>query len=129
VGNILPEHRLAQEEVFGPLLAVMKVETFDQALEWANSTRFALTGGVFSRSPRHLDEAKKRFQVGNLYLNRHITGALVGRQPFGGFKMSGLGTKAGGEEYLLHFMDPRVVTENTARRGFSPDLLQEENRP
>jgi RHH-type proline utilization regulon transcriptional repressor/proline dehydrogenase/delta 1-pyrroline-5-carboxylate dehydrogenase len=78
---------------------------------------------VFSRNPRHLDEAKKKFQAGNLYLNRHITGALVGRQPFGGFKMSGLGTKAGGEEYLLHFMDPRVVTENTARRGFSPDLL------
>jgi RHH-type proline utilization regulon transcriptional repressor/proline dehydrogenase/delta 1-pyrroline-5-carboxylate dehydrogenase len=123
VGDIRPEHRLAQEEIFGPVLAVMKVATFDQALEWANSTRFALTGGVFSRSPAHLDEARKRFQVGNLYLNRHITGALVGRQPFGGFKMSGLGTKAGGEEYLLHFMDPRVVTENTARRGFSPELL------
>ncbi|HTZ40933.1 MAG TPA: proline dehydrogenase family protein, partial [Syntrophales bacterium] len=129
VGDILPEHRLAQEEVFGPVLAVMKVKTFAQALEWANATRFALTGGVFSRSPRHLDEAKKRFQVGNLYLNRHITGALVGRQPFGGFKMSGLGTKAGGEEYLLHFMDPRVITENTTRRGFSPDLLQPGNRP
>ena len=129
VGDILPEHRLAQEEVFGPVLAVMKVTTFDQALEWANSTRFALTGGVFSRSPRHLDEARRKFQVGNLYLNRHITGALVGRQPFGGFKMSGLGTKAGGEEYLLHFMDPRVITENTARRGFSPDLLQQDNRP
>ncbi len=124
VGDIMPGHRLAEEEIFGPVLAVMKVKTFDQALEWANSTRYALTGGVFSRNPRHLDEAKKRFQVGNLYLNRHITGALVGRQPFGGFKMSGLGTKAGGEEYLLHFMDPRVVTENTARREFSPDLLQ-----
>jgi RHH-type proline utilization regulon transcriptional repressor/proline dehydrogenase/delta 1-pyrroline-5-carboxylate dehydrogenase len=123
VGDITPEHRLAQEEIFGPVLAVMKVKTFDQALEWANSTMYALTGGVFSRNPRHLDEAKKKFQAGNLYLNRHITGALVGRQPFGGFKMSGLGTKAGGEEYLLHFMDPRVVTENTARRGFSPDLL------
>jgi RHH-type transcriptional regulator, proline utilization regulon repressor / proline dehydrogenase / delta 1-pyrroline-5-carboxylate dehydrogenase len=124
VGDITPEHRLAREEVFGPVLSVMKVKTFDQALEWANSTRFALTGGVFSRSPRHLDEARKKFQVGNLYLNRHITGAIVGRQPFGGFKMSGLGTRAGGEEYLLHFMDPRVITENTARRGFSPDLLQ-----
>lgn len=121
VGDIRPEHRIAQEEIFGPLLAVMKAATFEEALEWANSTRFALTGGVFSRSPSHLEEAKKRFRVGNLYLNRHITGALVGRQPFGGFRMSGLGTKAGGEEYLLHFMDPRVVTENTARRGFAPD--------
>jgi RHH-type proline utilization regulon transcriptional repressor/proline dehydrogenase/delta 1-pyrroline-5-carboxylate dehydrogenase len=121
VGDIRPEHRIAQEEIFGPLLAVMRAPTFDAALEWANSTRFALTGGVFSRSPSHLDAARKRFRVGNLYLNRHITGALVGRQPFGGFRMSGLGTKAGGEEYLLHFMDPRVVTENTARRGFAPE--------
>ncbi len=122
VGDIRPEHRIGQEEIFGPLLAVMRVRTFEEALEWANSTRFALTGGVFSRSPSHLEEAKRRFRVGNLYLNRHITGALVGRQPFGGFRMSGLGTKAGGEEYLLHFMDPRVVTENTARRGFAPDV-------
>ncbi len=121
VGGIRPEHRIGQEEIFGPLLAVMKVRTFDEALQWADSTCFALTGGVFSRSPSHLEEARRRFRVGNLYLNRHITGALVGRQPFGGFRMSGLGTKAGGEEYLLHFMDPRVVTENTARRGFAPD--------
>ena len=121
VGDVRPEHRIAQEEIFGPLLAVMRVKTFEEALQWANSTRFALTGGVFSRSPSHLEQARRRFMVGNLYLNRHITGALVGRQPFGGFRMSGLGTKAGGEEYLLHFMDSRVVTENTARRGFAPD--------
>jgi len=122
VGDIRPEHRIAREEIFGPVLAIMRVKTFDEALEWANGTRFALTGGVFSRNPRSLDAARKRFQVGNLYLNRHITGARVGRQPFGGFKMSGLGTKAGGAEYLLHFMDQRVVTENTARHGFSPDI-------
>jgi RHH-type transcriptional regulator, proline utilization regulon repressor / proline dehydrogenase / delta 1-pyrroline-5-carboxylate dehydrogenase len=122
VGDIRPEHRIAQEEIFGPLLAIMRVRTFSEALEWANSTKFALTGGVYSRSPRHLEEARRRFLVGNLYLNRHITGALVGRQPFGGFRMSGLGTKAGGPEYLLHFMDPRVITENTTRRGFSPDI-------
>jgi RHH-type proline utilization regulon transcriptional repressor/proline dehydrogenase/delta 1-pyrroline-5-carboxylate dehydrogenase len=122
VGDIRPEHRIAQEEIFGPVLAIMRVKNFDEAIEWANSTRFALTGGVFSRSPRHLEEAKRGFKVGNLYLNRQITGALVGRQPFGGFRMSGLGTKAGGPEYLLHFMDPRVITENTARRGFSPDI-------
>ncbi len=121
IDDIRPDHRIAQEEIFGPVLAVMQVKSFAQALEWANSTRFALTGGVFSRSPRHLEEARRQFRVGNLYLNRQITGALVGRQPFGGFHMSGLGTKAGGPEYLLHFMDPRVVTENTMRRGFSPD--------
>jgi RHH-type transcriptional regulator, proline utilization regulon repressor / proline dehydrogenase / delta 1-pyrroline-5-carboxylate dehydrogenase len=122
VGDIRPEHRIAREEIFGPVLAVMKVKTFDEALVWANATKFALTGGVYSRSPHHLEEARKRFLVGNLYLNRQITGALVNRQPFGGFKMSGLGTKAGGPEYLLHFMDPRVITENTARHGFSPDV-------
>ncbi len=125
LGNIRPEHRVAQEEIFGPVLAVMKVDTFEEALEWANSTRFSLTGGVFSRSPRNIDVARRRFRVGNLYLNRHITGALVERQPFGGSRLSGLGTKAGGPDYLLHFMDPRVVTENTARRGFVPDEFYE----
>ncbi|HJV36906.1 L-glutamate gamma-semialdehyde dehydrogenase [Geomonas sp.] len=120
IGGIKPEHRLAQEEVFGPVLAVMRVKDFDQAIAWANSTRFALTGGVFSRSPEHLEKARREFRVGNLYLNRNVTGALVGRQPFGGSRMSGVGTKAGGPDYLLHFMDPRVVTENTMRRGFTP---------
>lgn len=121
VEGIKPEHRLAQEEVFGPVLAVMRVKDFDQAIEWANSTRFALTGGVFSRSPKHLAQASKEFRVGNLYINRNNTGALVERQPFGGSQMSGVGTKAGGPDYLLHFMDPRVVTENTMRRGFAPE--------
>ncbi len=120
IGGIRPEHRIAQEEIFGPVLAVMRVRDFDQALSWANSTRFALTGGVFSRSPDHLQQARRDFRVGNLYLNRNNTGALVGRQPFGGSRMSGVGTKAGGPDYLLHFMDPRVVTENTMRRGFAP---------
>jgi len=120
IGGIKPEHRIAQEEIFGPVLAVMRAKDFDQAIAWANSTRFALTGGVFSRSPEHLTKARREFRVGNLYLNRNNTGALVGRQPFGGSKMSGVGTKAGGPDYLLHFMDPRVVTENTMRRGFAP---------
>ena len=123
VGDIVPWHAIVQEEIFGPVLAVIKVKTFDEALDCANSTKFALTGGVFSRSPRHLEEAGRRFRVGNLYLNRHITGAYVERQPFGGLGLSGLGTKAGGPEYLLHFMDPRVVTENTARRGFAPEVV------
>ncbi len=109
--GITPECRLAQEEVFGPVLAVMRARDFDQALDWANSTQFALTGGVFSRSPAHMDKARVHFRVGNLYFNRGCVGALVKVQPFGGFKMSGVGTKAGGPDYLLHFMDPRCVTE------------------
>jgi RHH-type proline utilization regulon transcriptional repressor/proline dehydrogenase/delta 1-pyrroline-5-carboxylate dehydrogenase len=120
IGGITPEHRIAQEEIFGPVLAVMRAGDFDQAIQWANSTRFALTGGIFSRSPEHLARARREFRVGNLYINRNNTGALVGRQPFGGSRMSGVGTKAGGPDYLLHFMDPRVVTENTMRRGFAP---------
>jgi RHH-type proline utilization regulon transcriptional repressor/proline dehydrogenase/delta 1-pyrroline-5-carboxylate dehydrogenase len=120
IGDITPQHRIAQEEIFGPVLAVMRVKDFDQAIEWANSTQFALTGGVFSRSPEHLTKARREFRVGNLYINRNNTGALVDRQPFGGSRMSGVGTKAGGPDYLLHFMDPRVVTENTMRRGFAP---------
>ena len=118
--GIRKEHRLAQEEIFGPLLSVMKAGTFSEAIEIANHTRFGLTGGVFSRSPLHLEEARRDFMVGNLYLNRGITGALVGRQPFGGFKLSGIGSKTGGPDYLLQFMNPRVVTENTMRRGFAP---------
>ncbi len=125
VENVTPEHRIAQEEVFGPVLAVMKVKDFDQALEWANATRFGLTGSVFSRSPEHLERARSTFNVGNLYLNRGSTGALVERHPFGGFKMSGVGSKAGGPDYLLQFMDPKLVSENTMRRGFAP--IQEDD--
>jgi RHH-type proline utilization regulon transcriptional repressor/proline dehydrogenase/delta 1-pyrroline-5-carboxylate dehydrogenase len=117
-----PAHRLMQEELFGPVLAVMRVESFDAALTVAVSTEFALTGAVYSRTPSHLEAATRRFRVGNLYLNRGCTGALVHRQPFGGFGMSGLGTKAGGPGYLLHFADPRCVSENTTRHGFSPDV-------
>ncbi|SKA75170.1 L-proline dehydrogenase /delta-1-pyrroline-5-carboxylate dehydrogenase [Paucidesulfovibrio gracilis DSM 16080] len=120
VTDIEPQHRIAQEEIFGPVLAVMRAKDFDQAIDWANATRFALTGGVFSRSPKHLDQARREFRVGNLYLNRNNTGALVERQPFGGFKMSGVGSKTGGPDYLIQLMDPRCVTENTMRRGFTP---------
>ncbi|MGD0093810.1 MAG: proline dehydrogenase family protein, partial [Planctomycetota bacterium] len=115
-------HQLMQEELFGPIVALMKVDTFSRALDVAMSTEFCLTGGVFSRLPSHLDEARARFRVGNLYLNRGCTGAVVGRQPFGGSGMSGLGTKAGGPGYLLFFADPRVVCENTMRRGMAPEL-------
>jgi RHH-type proline utilization regulon transcriptional repressor/proline dehydrogenase/delta 1-pyrroline-5-carboxylate dehydrogenase len=111
VEGITPDKRLAQEEVFGPVLAIMRAKDFDEAIDWANSTRFALTGAVFSRDRSHVDRAVREFRVGNLYLNRSNVGALVKVQPFGGFKMSGAGTKAGGPDYLLHFMDPRSVTE------------------
>ncbi len=115
-------HRLANEEIFGPVLSVMRAGSFEEALELANATTYKLTGGVFSRRPSHLELARREFRVGNLYLNRGITGALVGRQPFGGFGLSGTGTKAGGADYLLHFVEPRCCTENTMRHGFAPGL-------
>ena len=118
--DVAPTHRVAQEEIFGPILAVMKAASFQEALTLANSTAYALTGGVYSRSPVNLELARQGFDVGNLYLNRPITGALVGRQPFGGHRLSGVGAKAGGEEYLTQFVVTRVVSEQTLRRGFAP---------
>jgi RHH-type proline utilization regulon transcriptional repressor/proline dehydrogenase/delta 1-pyrroline-5-carboxylate dehydrogenase len=120
-----PDHRLMQEELFGPVLALLRVASFAEALDAANATPYALTGAVYSRTPSHLRKAEQGFRVGNLYLNRTCTGALVGRQPFGGFGMSGLGTKAGGPGYLVNFADPRCSTENTVRRGFVPDTDRE----
>jgi RHH-type transcriptional regulator, proline utilization regulon repressor / proline dehydrogenase / delta 1-pyrroline-5-carboxylate dehydrogenase len=114
------ESRLAQEEIFGPVLAVIKVKDFDEALSVANGTQYALTGGVLSRSPTNIHKAREGFRTGNLYINRGCTGAVVGRHPFGGFKMSGLGNKAGGPDYLKHFMIARNIVENTVRRGFAP---------
>ncbi len=118
--DIPPQGRLAQEEIFGPVLVVLRAANLDEALAIANGTDYALTGGMYSRSPAHLDRARREYTVGNLYLNRPITGALVGRQPFGGFKMSGIGSQAGGPDYLLQFVVPRTITENTLRRGFAP---------
>jgi RHH-type proline utilization regulon transcriptional repressor/proline dehydrogenase/delta 1-pyrroline-5-carboxylate dehydrogenase len=115
-------HRLMQEELFGPVLAVIKAEDFDAALRLAESTPFALTGAVFTRSPSHIEAARAKFRVGNLYVNRGSTGALVDRQPFGGFGHSGLGTKAGGPGYLSNFVDPYCITENTMRHGFTPEI-------
>lgn len=118
--DVEPTHRLAQEEIFGPVLAVMKAASFQEALELANSTAYALTGGVYSRSPENLKLAQQQFDVGNLYLNRPITGALVSRQPFGGHRLSGVGSKAGGRDYLMQFTVTRIISENTLRRGFAP---------
>ncbi len=120
--DVGPEDRLAQEEIFGPVLAVIQAKDFEDALRIANNTQYKLTGGVFSRKPAHLEMARDQFRVGNLYLNRTCTGALVGRQPFGGFGLSGIGSKAGGSDYLLQFVEPRCVSENTMRRGFAPGL-------
>ncbi len=108
---------IAQEEIFGPVLAVIKAKDFDDALDIANDTSYALTGGMYSRNPEHLERIKRDLEVGNMYLNRKITGALVDRQPFGGFKMSGIGSKAGGPDYLIQFVEPRSITENTLRTG------------
>ncbi len=120
--DVSPTTSLWKEEIFGPVLAVTKAKDFEEALSLANDSQYALTGGIFSRSPANLETGKKRFKVGNLYINRGCTGALVYRQPFGGFRMSGVGSKAGGPDYLIQFMEPRVVTENTMRRGFAPEL-------
>ena len=118
--DVDPSSELAQEEIFGPVLAVIKVKDLDEAIRVANSTDYALTGGLFSRSPANIERVKQEFEVGNLYINRGNTGAMVERHPFGGFKMSGVGSKTGGPDYLIQFMEPRVVTENTLRRGFAP---------
>ncbi len=112
--------RLFREEIFGPVLSITRANNFDEAIALANDSKFALTGGLFSRSPTNIKQAKAEFVCGNLYINRGITGAIVGRQPFGGFKMSGGGSKAGGVEYLQNFLVPRVITENCLRRGFAP---------
>ncbi|HEX3314869.1 MAG TPA: L-glutamate gamma-semialdehyde dehydrogenase [Gemmataceae bacterium] len=118
--EVPPTSPLAQEEIFGPVLAVLKAKNLDEALSIANGTSYALTGGIFSRSPANIARVKRHFRVGNLYVNRKITGALVDRQPFGGYKLSGIGSKAGGPDYLLQFVWPRCITENTMRRGFAP---------
>jgi RHH-type proline utilization regulon transcriptional repressor/proline dehydrogenase/delta 1-pyrroline-5-carboxylate dehydrogenase len=125
--GLSPDDSLAQEEIFGPVLVVLRADDFEEALRIANSTAYALTGGVYSRRPAHLVQARATFQVGNLYLNRAITGALVSRQPFGGFRLSGTGSKAGGRDYLLQFTDPVCVTENTLRRGFAPGTSRDED--
>lgn len=123
--HVAPDARIATEEIFGPVLAVMHAPSFAKALEIGNASVYKLTGGVFSRKPAHIEMAKRQFRVGNLYINRGCTGALVARHPFGGFGMSGVGSKAGGADYLLQFVEPRAVAENTLRRGFAPELGEE----
>jgi len=109
--DIKPGTRLDQEEIFGPVLAVIKAKSFDEAIRIANSTEFGLTGAVWTRDRYKIEEAKKKFHVGNLYVNRKCTGAMVGAHPFGGFNMSGTDSKAGGMDYLGLFMQAKSVSE------------------
>ena len=126
VTGVRPHHRLAREEIFGPVVAVLRCATFTEALHVAMQSEFALTGGIYSRSPSNIQRAREAFDVGNFYINRPITGSLVGRQPFGGHRLSGVGVKAGGDGYLEQFMVQRLTCENTIRRGFAP---AESDRP
>jgi len=127
--DVKPTMRLSCEEIFGPVLSVIRVRDLDEAIRVANDTDYALTAGFFSRSPANIERVKAELVAGNVYINRSCTGAVVGRHPFGGFKMSGGGTKAGGGDYLLQFLVPRVVTENIMRHGFAPDTTPEYRAP
>lgn len=120
--DVPTESFLWKNELFGPVVAVSQVSSFEEGVSEAVASEYALTGGVFSRSPRNIAYARKNFRVGNLYINRGCTGAIVARQPFGGFGHSGVGSKAGGPDYLNQFTIPRLISENTMRRGFTPDL-------
>jgi RHH-type proline utilization regulon transcriptional repressor/proline dehydrogenase/delta 1-pyrroline-5-carboxylate dehydrogenase len=115
--DLAPDAPVLREEVFGPLLTVEPAAGIEEACETVEALPFGLTAGLFSRSPATVERVAARLPVGNLYVNRGITGAMVGRQPFGGNRRSGIGAKAGGPDYLLQFVEPRVVTENTMRHG------------
>jgi len=114
IADVDPNARLAQEEVFGPVLAVIKAKNFDHAMEIANNTEFGLTGAVYSKNPEKIRRAEEEFHVGNLYLNRKCTGAMVGAHPFGGFNMSGTDSKTGGKDYLLLFLQAKAVAEKVS---------------
>ena len=121
VADLPDDSPVLSDEIFGPLLALTRVRDVDEACDIVDALPFALTGGLFSRTPATVERVVARLPVGNLYVNRGITGAMVGRQPFGGNRRSGIGSKAGGPDYLLQFVEPRVVTENTMRHGIPVD--------
>ncbi len=114
IADVLPDARIFQEEIFGPVLAVAKAKNFDQALDFANRTEYGLTGAVYTSNPKKIEAARERFFVGNLYFNRKCTGAMVGAHPFGGFNMSGTDSKAGGPDYLLLFLQAKAIAEKVA---------------
>jgi 1-pyrroline-5-carboxylate dehydrogenase len=111
IADVSSKARIAQEEIFGPVLAVIPAKDFDDALAIANDSEFGLTGAVYSNNPKKLEKAAEQFHVGNLYFNRKCTGAMVGAHPFGGFNMSGTDSKAGGQDYLLLFLQAKTVAE------------------
>ena len=111
IADIKPDARIFQEEIFGPVLAVTKAKDFDEALKMANTTEFGLTGAVYSQNPAKIERAAEEFHVGNLYMNRKCTGAMVGAHPFGGFNMSGTDSKSGGQDYLLLFLQAKTIAE------------------
>ena len=115
--DLEPSSPVLDEEIFGPVLAIERIRDVEHGCEIVDGLPFALTGGLFARDPATVRYVRERTPVGNLYVNRGITGAMVGRQPFGGNRLSGTGTKAGGPDYLLHFVEPRALTENTMRHG------------
>jgi RHH-type transcriptional regulator, proline utilization regulon repressor / proline dehydrogenase / delta 1-pyrroline-5-carboxylate dehydrogenase len=115
--DLPPDSPVLRDEIFGPVLAVERFKSIEAACDAVEASPFALTGGLFSRSPATIEYVISRSPVGNLYVNRHITGAMVARQPFGGNRRSGIGAKAGGPDYLLQFVEPHVVSENTMRHG------------
>jgi RHH-type proline utilization regulon transcriptional repressor/proline dehydrogenase/delta 1-pyrroline-5-carboxylate dehydrogenase len=121
VTGVRPGARIATDEIFGPVLVIQRADSFDEAIALANDTDYALTAGLMSRSPAHVARAGGELRAGNIYVNRPITGAVVGRHPFGGNGLSGVGSKAGGPDYLLQFTEPRTVSENTMRQGIAPD--------
>jgi RHH-type proline utilization regulon transcriptional repressor/proline dehydrogenase/delta 1-pyrroline-5-carboxylate dehydrogenase len=121
LADVPPNARIANEEVFGPVLAVIRAADFGEAVRIANATPYALCGGVYTRSPANIERARRDLEVGNLYINRKISGSMVDRQPFGGYRLSGLGTKFGGPDYLIQFCVTRTVTENTLRHGVASD--------
>ena len=114
IADVPPKGKIAQEEIFGPVLAVIKAKNFDEAMEIANNTEYGLTGAIYTKNRQKLDRAAEEFLVGNLYLNRKCTGALVGAHPFGGFNMSGTDSKGGGQDYLLIFTQAKVVAEKVS---------------
>lgn len=111
IADVHPDATISQEEIFGPVLAVIKAKDFDDALRIANNTKYGLTGAVYTKSKKHIKKAENEFFVGNLYFNRKCTGALVGVHPFGGFNMSGTDSKAGGRDYLLLFLQAKSIAE------------------
>jgi 1-pyrroline-5-carboxylate dehydrogenase len=115
IADVDPQATIAQEEIFGPVLAVIKARDFDDAMAIANNTQFGLTGAVYSKNAKRLARAEKEFFAGNLYLNRKCTGAMVGVHPFGGFNMSGTDSKAGGQDYLLLFLQAKSIAEKVTK--------------